>query len=527
MSEGGIYVQKYREFLEMSTMTLYRSGHPPLPGSSVIDWLMAGRSDTIQFRARAVQAEGWVRSMIGIPWFGLGNRFVRVPSPTSAFTRFETILGLAIASLFLYGATSDTTVAEATPVPEKPIVIEQIIPTPVADITARPELGQFSDPSYPYPHQRIELGYARPTAVTFSGFHGIPVGKGWYSRYLGVQGKIPQTTIVNINADRTRMFQVKFKRFPDSTPVARGMEGQFAEMYNTQRTYLTLPQYITGVGQVMSEVKTTLDWDGLCAEKRIDVDGCLTLQQIVGLMTPEMLVAYGNTELFAEDKRYKGVFNAWALDHGLTNYGREHWDLTPAQSDKLASGGLWQFTCYAIGAYIDEKGQPQIGGATIVGRHAGFKKESFLDLVRSDHERVAFFFAIDNVARLVQTARRHDVAYSTLRLVWLGYLAESDPVKRAELRESSRSELLEFIAVSHHAPNGVREKFAMPWLMGGAKKPFYSYLSGRFKPYAKRTRYNYPGLKQYLSDPGAAMAAVTKRPMVRLTVIPSSKGGAS
>lgn len=511
----------------MTTMTIYRGGQRPLPGNSVIDWLMAGRNDTIKFRKRALQAEGWVRSMIGLPCFELGNYLVREPSPTRAFTRFEKIGGLAVASLFLYGATNDTRVAVATPAAQKSVVIEAVAATQVADITARPELGQFADSSYPYPHQRIETGYALPTAVSFTSFHGIPVGKGWYSRYLGVQGKIPQTAVVNINADRTRMFRVKFKRFPDSTPVARGMEGQFAQMYNTQRTYLTLPQFVAGVDRVMTEVKTTLDWNGLCGEKRIDVDGCQTLQQIVGLMTPEMLVAYGNTELFAEDKRYHGVFNAWALDHGLTNYGREHWDLTPAQSDKLASGGLWQFTCYAIGAYVDEKGQPQIGGATIVGRHAGFKKESFLDLVRSDHERVAFFFAIDNIARLVKEARQHDVAYDTLRRGWLGYLAESDLVKRAGLRESSRSELLEFIAVSHHAPNGVRQKFAMPWLKSGGKKPFYNFLKGRFKLYAKRTRYNYPGLMRYLADPAQAVATVTKRPKAQLTIIPSSKGGMS
>ena len=511
----------------MSTMTLHRGGHRPLPGSGVIDWLMAGREDTIDFRKRALQAEGWVRSMIGLPCFELGNYLTREPLPTRAFTRLEKIFGLAVASLFLYSATNDTAVEVATPVAQRPAIIETVVVAPVADIAARPELGQFADPSYPYPHQRIETGYAPSMMVSFTGFHGIPVGKGWYSRYLGVQGKIPETAMVDVNAERTRMFQVKFKRFPDSTPVARGMEGQFAEMYNTQRTYLTLPQFVAGVGHVMTEVKAVLDWNGLCAEKRIDVDGCQTLQQIVGLMTPEMLIAYGETELFAEDRKRQGVFNAWMTDHGLRNYGREHWDLTPAQSDKLASGGLWQFTCYAIGAYVDEKGQPQIGGATIVGRHAGFKKESFLDLVRSDHERVAFFFAIDNVARLVSEARQHDVAYVSLRRVWLSYLAESNPVKRSELRESSRAELLEFIAVSHHAPHGVRKKYALPWLKGGAKKPFYNSLGGRFKPYAKKTRYNYPGLLRYLADPVKAVAAVTKRPKLRLTIIPSSKGEVS
>ena len=515
----------------MTTMTIHRGGHPPLPGSGVIDWLMAGREDTISLRKTVRETEGQLRSLIALPFYEIYNYLQPSPSPKRAFARTEKIgllaSGLAVVALTLSGASNNTSVVAVTPTAPRPVIVETVLTAPVADIAARPELGQFTDPSYPYPHQRIETGYARSTTVSFTGFHGIPVGKGWYSRYLGVQGKIPRTAIVDINSARTKMFEVKFKRFPDSTPVARGMQGQFAEMYNTQRTYLTLPQFVAGVGQVMSEVKTALDWDGLCAEKRIDVDGCLTLQQIVGLMTPEMLVAYGNTELFGEDKRYKGVFNAWALDHGLSNYGREHWDLTPAQSDKLASGGLWQFTCYAIGAYVDEKGQPQRGGATIVGRHAGFKKESFLDLVRSDHERVAFFFAIDNVARLVQAARQHDMAYSTLRRVWLGYLAEPDPVKRTGLMEQSRSELLEFVAVSHHAPNGVREKFAIPWLKSGAKKPFYSYLGGRFKPYAKKTRYNYPGLLQYLRDPAVAVAAVTKRPKLRLTIIPSSKGGVS
>lgn len=513
----------------MTTMTIYRGGHPPLPGSGVIDWLMAGREDTIKFRKRAREAFGGWRSCAVLTYFGLCNGLKREPLPTKATTRFEKLGGLALAaaSLFLYGATNDTTVAVATPIAQRPTVIETMAATPVADIAARPELGQFADPSYAYPHQRIEVGYARPTTVSFSGFHGIPVGKGWYSRYLGVQGKIPHTAVVDINSARTKMFQVKFKRFPDSTPVARGMQGQFAEMYNTQRTYMTLNQFVTGVGLVMDEVKADLDWDGLCAEKQLDASGCQTLRAIVNLVTPEMVVAYGETELFAEDRKRQGVFNAWMTDHGLRNYGREHWDLTPAQSDKLASGGLWQFTCYAIGAYIDEKGQPQIGGATIVGRHAGFKKESFLDLVRSDHERVAFFFAIDNIARLVAEARRHDVAYGTLRRVWLGYLAESNPVKRAELRESSRAELLEFIAVSHHAPHGVRKKYALPWLKGGAKKPFYNSLGGRFKPYAKKTRYNYPGLQEYLRGPAEAVAGVTKRAKPTLVIAPSSKGGAS
>lgn len=357
---------------------------------------------------------------------------------------------------------------------------------PECEIKSRKELCTFSDLNYNYPHLRIETGLAKPVQVYFGKYAGAKVRSGWYSRYVGVpMGKIPKQAAVNVLEQHDRMFRVKNSGRWKVKPVAQKMQGQYAEMYNTQRTYMTLPQFVEGVGIVINETKADLDWAGLCADSKISLDKelCVTLRAVTDMITPEMLVMYGLTELYPMDK-YGGRFNAWVLENSLMNYGRESIDLTPAQSDGLASAGLWQFTSKAVGAYVED-GEQRIGGATVVGRHLGHRPpESFLDFVRTDHERAAYLFAVHNVALLIREAAKDDRAYQTLKRVWV------------ENRKSQ--ELLEYIATAHHAPYGV-SGYANNWLKDGAKKEYRHYLGGRFKEYDKRTRKN-KGMLKYLAD---------------------------
>jgi hypothetical protein len=299
------------------------------------------------------------------------------------------------------------------------------------------------------------------------------------------------------------MFRLKYASNNDVTPSARKMEGQYAEMYNIQRTHMTLRQFVQGVDMVIKESVTSINWNGLCADSKLKLDGeqCALVQTLAGQITAEEQVAYAITELLANDQNNHGVYNAFVIDMGLRNFGREFFDLVPAQGDGLASGGLWQFTCYAVGAYdrLDKKtGRmvPEIAPVTVVSRHATIKvPESFLNFKRTDHERASIYFRVNNLAFLVRDAAKNKKAYETLERVAKG---------------GRELDMLTFTATSHHAHNKVRTDFAIPWLKDGARKPFASYLRGRFVEYGIKTRINFPGLKAYLQNDKLAGLSIKK-----------------
>ena len=205
---------------------------------------------------------------------------------------------------------------------------------------------------------------------------------------------------------------------------------------------------------------------------------CKTLAESID---GEHIVAYGMTELMPNS--VEGIFNARLLDQNLRYAGLEFWMSVPALGDPLASKGLYRFTSYAIGH--DNSGRK---GASVVN---GFLPKKYrtsdsvvgpLGLKADEHDRAAYHFVLYNTLTLVSKLNERE--RNTLLKV---------------INDGRMDELAEFFATSHHAPAPVR-KAAKKWLADGAKKPFKSYLKGRFVPYAKKTRVNLIGLRDFLKN---------------------------
>ena len=490
-----------------TTMTLRREAPSRLPG-----WLQPAPADMVAQRNHFFKnafAELGLRAAFELPLFALQKRtshlltalrvnVATAPNIPLTFPR-EKFLGTAALIGIIASCTALSGNATVAATAAMPIVTATStnISAATTDVENRKELGIYADPEYRYPHLRIETGMATPTIATFTAFHGKYIGRGLYSRLLGVKEEIPQTAVVDVNDLRDTMFRLKYANNDDVTPSARKMQGQYAEMYNIQRTHMTLRQFVQGVDMVIKESVASIDWDGLCADPKLQLNGeqCALAQKLAGQITAEEQVTYGITEQLANDGKNHGVYNAYVVDMGLRNFGREFFDLVPAQGDGMASGGFWQFTCYAVGAYnrLDKKTErmvPEIAPVTIVSRHAAIKvPESFLNFKRTDHERASVYFRVSNLAFLVRDAAKNKKAYETLERVANG---------------GYELDMLTFTATSHHAHNKVRTDFAMPWLKDGARKPFASYLRGRFVEYGAKTRINFPGLNAYLHNESLA-----------------------
>ena len=337
----------------------------------------------------------------------------------------------------------------------------------------------------------IESGPMKEKEVAFGPLAGRNFGK-WKnplkgevrnpnSLYSGVEGKAEAFEKVNFCKQMKIAWQAKVNR-KQITPAAQKAIPYITDQYcNGTRTITDLKTYVGDVDERIVESYTNLDFEGLCEKQNVDEAGCHVVKTLAESIDGEHIVAYGMTELMPNS--VEGIFNARLLDQNLRYAGLEFWMSVPALGDPLASKGLYQFTSYAIGH--DNSGRK---GASVVN---GFLPKKYrtsdsvvgpLGLKADEHDRAAYHFVLYNTLTLVSKLNERE--RNTLLKV---------------INDGRMDELAEFFATSHHAPAPVR-KAAKKWLADGAKKPFKSYLKGRFVPYAKKTRVNLIGLRDFLKN---------------------------
>ncbi len=395
----------------------------------------------------------------------------------------ERVLFIALATvgtLALLGNSAPANSSVTTTAAATTIVATSVVP----EVKGLPDVPQraglvYADPNYRFPHMSIETGPARLRRIDFgtSAFRNDVDNGGMYGRYLAIAAPGSLVSDGDYHRSLNIMFDRKEER-TDNTPLALQMREQYNAMYDIQRTHMTIGQFARGIDMVVDEAYAGINFTELCADEglQLNTERCAFVQSLAGKIHSEHLLAYMMTELYALDKKHAGQLNAWVLDMQLQHYGREALDLVPAQGDGRTSGGGWQFTPEAVG-YDGDGPRP----ATVVSNYSSVKiPQSFIDFVRDDHERAAYYFAVYNIARLVRFADAGQ--YAALKRV---------------VASNQMGEITEFIATSHHAQNGVRG-YALAWLSAGASRPFRQYIRHRYVPYAERTRYNLPGVIAYL-----------------------------
>lgn len=306
---------------------------------------------------------------------------------------------------------------------------------------------------------------------------GRPV-RGLYASYLGLATEevVPENLQVDWVTRLESLWELKHRRYPNRPTARRASRELLAEYSEGPPTRLTFDEYMSIADREACLMHQSIDWAEVGRlrlynheKQQVNERKLALLRQIAGEIAGRELIAYALTELMPGDN---GQFNRDFLCFLLRNAGREFVEGIPAMGDNLTSFGPFQWTQYAVYDADERRGASVMNQALSADlRIPG----SVIKLRGNDHFRAAWLFAIENLATLIRYLDDKELA--ALELIW----------------RERMTEIVEFIAVSHHAPAPSR-RFAQTWLSAGAEKEFASYCEGRFVAYAYKSRRNYEAL---------------------------------
>ncbi|MEN9852206.1 MAG: hypothetical protein RI996_149 [Candidatus Parcubacteria bacterium] len=294
--------------------------------------------------------------------------------------------------------------------------------------------------------------------------------------YLGFAGQVPAARPIDFEQNLEAMWHKKTQIQNVSEATLTNAERITTRYRASSKTKMPLGTFVSQVESTARSVEKNLDWANYCQARKLTAVKCHSLQSLAGGISSRHLVAYLMTELFPN--RVDGAFNATLLDTLLQNAGREYIDSIPALGDTLASLGGWQFTSYAV-----REDTQSTEGASVVNQFLPKELQipgSVVYLVRSDHEKAAYLFAIYNLTSLLRE------------------LSDEQAQKLQHIGKKSPDTVATFMAVAHHQPLYAVRGF-QKWVSRPNKSPKV-FLSARLKIYAEKAENNLSGIDTYLGQ---------------------------
>lgn len=296
-----------------------------------------------------------------------------------------------------------------------------------------------------------------------------------YCLYLGQsEGIFPKNVSVNWRSQLKVLWDMKLKK-AKSRPVVKTASEMVVSQYPLQPTQLTFRQYKKIADEQANLLQRSIDWEsigrlkmvnqGQVNERKLEL-----LKKISSKIGGRELLAYALTELMPGDD---GEFNKNFLHFLLRNGGREYVEGIPAVYDEKTSFGPFQFTEYAL---YDANGEKR--GASIINQALPAEHKvpgSVIKLRGDDHFKAAWLNAVENLASLIRGLDEKQLKSLEDRLPFIS------------------TEIVQYIAVSHHAPSHAR-RWAGQWLKEDAGKDFQSFCERNCRVYAHKTAKNYAAI---------------------------------
>lgn len=273
--------------------------------------------------------------------------------------------------------------------------------------------------------------------------------------YTGISGKVPPKAQIDFPYQAWKMWRLKMEKMPHDVALAR-RAGELLKEYKsagtTERSRISLSQYITDMSRMVETTKKVIDWEEVkkikelryLSAEEIDLVRALS-EKIVG----KDLVAYSMTELLPSDN---GAQNRHIMDFLLKNAGSAYLRLIPAQ-DKARSWSYYQLTEeYAVSE--NNHDTFKWGGASIINKAVDPRFRIPKDMLHMKegvhHHRGAMLFAINSLFRLVGEVKK---AKSEMRTAEILKALSSDTTL-----------LLQYISTAHHQ-TGYAPKMFVGWLL--------------------------------------------------------------
>lgn len=295
--------------------------------------------------------------------------------------------------------------------------------------------------------------------------------RSWFN---GVQGEDEFTDDDSLAAKLKVLWMYKMQ-VPGVKPAAqKSMNVILDRFQNSPKTKMNIKVFVKRADRLVRDSRKHLNYKAFCSRMKMSDQECDLLYDITDDLKGRDMVAYGMTELMPS---MDGDKNITILNNVLQTAGIEFINSVPAFGDPLMSCGMYQFTSFAV-----RKDETHIEGASIVNEFMapGSKIPGSVVMLSSDDQhRAAFLFTTFNVAR------------------WIKRMNQPQMKMLKHLMPKHQSELIEYIAVSHHMPARTIT-YANTWLDHKGKDDFLSFLPPHLKMYGTKTRKNYQALKAYL-----------------------------
>lgn len=286
-----------------------------------------------------------------------------------------------------------------------------------------------------------------------------------YADLIGVSGQLPLSSNIDFEKNLKSMWDKKNARKKGVTDVARATSVDVLKYYSTNKTYMTVDEYVLWINRDIETLKKNIDWVGVCGVRMRGLE-CELLKALSYGIYGRDLVAYGLTELMPSEN---GTLNVKLLDVLLRNAGRQYLDSVPALYDKYTSRSLWQFTQFAV-----YQANSELRGASSINVHvkAPYKIPGSVSMLRSaDHHRAAYLFAVANLRDLV------------LRMT------DAERINLKQKHRKHPDEIVQFIAIAHHLPSPAI-KGARKWAANKMKTELRISLGPKLSKYANKTQGN-------------------------------------
>ena len=324
-----------------------------------------------------------------------------------------------------------------------------------------------------------EFAVSQAKPVNLSALANIKVG-GLISGYLGQKNQrdakgnvlpviIPASASINFADNLSRLWDRKLKIANVSGATRNNADKIVLRYTNSFPDTKSATSFVAEIDGIAIGSHKAIDYAALCGNLHIAPVQCQALRQVSGKIRGQHLAAYGMTELFPSQN---GEFNYTLLDTLLKNAGENYIQSIPALGDTLLSVGFYQFTSYAV-----RHDATNVEGASVVSKVSSEKiPGSVMALEGSQHHQAAYYFAVYNMARLVQKLSVKDA--HTFAGCNMGGVTQ-------------------FMATAHHMPTRAISN-AQSWIAGGCTKPFRAYTSAHLKEYATKTVNNLVALEDHV-----------------------------
>ncbi len=260
----------------------------------------------------------------------------------------------------------------------------------------------------------------------------------------------------------------------NETPVARKYyEEKIKTIARNKFQSSSLNDLHNDVNKVINQVKTNIKRNIIKEIYDLSENELTLLKFLTNKIDADWLLAYSLTELM---DTYDWEFNVKFMDCLLKNWGKKFVEHIPAIHDKYTSEWPYQFTQYAI---YDKnwKDHRWASKANLALPKELQIKNSVIKLQGNDHHKAAFLFAINNIAELIKNL--NNTQEKTLN----------------KGIDSHTSDLIEYIATSHHAPKYAKQA-AIKRVKWSMKKDYTTYCNPRIKWYGEKTENNYAAIKK-------------------------------